>query len=119
MAQHASPHWYAQMEYLRLRLRSLVRGLGILPLSTSPIRSRIPWSHPPEHLLLPRVEEAEGEDDDEDRHLHHAEPLVGLDPRGEGEDEHRLHVEHHEQQGEDVVADLALTPSGAHRVDAR
>src|SRR3712207_3019806 len=106
------------MEYFRLRLRSLVSGLGTLPLSTSPISSPCPWLHPPEHLLLPRVEQPEGEDHDEDRHLHHAEPLVGLDPGGEREDEHRLDVEHHEEEGEDVVADLALAPSGAHRVDA-
>ena len=48
-----------------------------------------------------------------------AEPPVGVDPGGEREDEHRLDVEHHEEQGEDVVADLALAPAGAHRIDAR
>src|SRR5688572_18212714 len=106
------------MEYLRLRLRSLVSGFGTLPLSTSPIRATAPRSDPSEHLLLPGVEEAEGEDDDEDRHLDDAEPPVGLGARGEREDEHRLHVEHDEEEGEDVVADLALTPAGPHRIHA-
>ena len=43
---------------------------------------------------------------------------VGLEPGGPREDEHRLDVEHDEQQGEDVVADLALGPARADRVDA-
>src|SRR5688500_15889666 len=40
MAQHARPHWYTQREYLRLMLRSAVRGLGILPRSTRPTGAR-------------------------------------------------------------------------------
>ena len=43
---------------------------------------------------------------------------VPLELGGPREDEHRFHVEHHEEQGEDVVADLALRPAVAHRVDA-
>ena len=34
------------------------------------------------------------------------------------EDEDGLDVEHHEEQGKDVVADLALRPARADRVDA-
>ena len=43
---------------------------------------------------------------------------VGLEPGGPREDEHRLDVEQHEEQGEDVVADLALRPAVAHGIDA-
>ena len=48
-----------------------------------------------------------------------AEHAVGLEPGGPREDEHGLDVEQDEEQGEDVVADLALGPAEAHRVDAR
>src|SRR3546814_2500688 len=99
-------------------LRSLVRGFGILPLSTRPIRRSRLSSQPPEDLLSPRVEEAEGQDHDEDRHLDEAEPLIGVDPGGERADEHGLDVAHHEEQCVDVVPNLALTPTGAHGIDA-
>src|SRR5678816_3422048 len=105
MAQQARPHWYAQRLYLRAVLSSEVRGLGSLPLSTSPIRRRcpvsgIPASDPAEDLLLPRVEQPEGEDGDEDAHLGEPEPAIGLGSGGEGEYEDRLDVEQHEQQCE-------------------
>ena len=47
-----------------------------------------------------------------------AEPAVALDRCRPREDEHRFDVEDHEQQGEDVVPDLALRPSVADRIDA-
>ena len=49
-------------------------------------------------------------------HLDEAEDAVGLEPGGPREDEHGLDVEHHEEQGEDVVADLACdqpVPTGS------
>ena len=52
-------------------------------------------------------------------HLDQAEACVALELGGPGEHEHGFHVEHHEQQGEDVVADLALRPAVAHRVRRR
>src|SRR4051812_1022139 len=112
MAQHAKPHWYTQREYLRAVLSNLVSGWGTLPLSTRPIAL-----DPAQDAFTPRVKESEGEDHDEDEHLDESEHVVDLEADGPGEDEDSLHVEQHEQHGEDVVADLALRPSGAHRVD--
>src|SRR5437763_15083289 len=115
MAQHARPHWYTQREYLRAVFSSLVSGWGTLPLSTRPITS----SDPTEDALTPGVEESEGEDHDEDEHLDEAEHVVDLEPSGPWKDEDGLHVEQHEQHGEDVVADLALGPPEADGIDAR
>src|SRR5688572_10191398 len=106
MAQHARPHWYIQREYLRAVFSSLVSGWGTLPLSTRPMRAAT--SDPTEDALAPRVHEAKGEDDDEHDHLDETEDVVRLQPGGPREDEDRLDVEHHEEQGEDVVPDLAL-----------
>src|SRR3954454_2187409 len=117
MAQHARPHWYTHMEYRRAVLSSLVSGFGILPLSTRPIRWCPSRLDPTEHTLAPGVEQAQGEDGDEDQHLDETEHVVGLEVDGPREDEHGLDVEQHEEQGEDVVADLALGPAGADRVD--
>src|SRR3954453_21680656 len=73
MAQHARPHWYTQREYLRAVFRSLVSGWGILPLSTSPIRT---WPlDPTQDALAPCVQQAEGEDEDEDEHLDEPEDV--------------------------------------------
>ena len=47
---------------------------------------------------------------DEDEHLDQTEDAVALQPRRPREDEHGLDVEHDEEQGEHVVADLALGP---------
>src|SRR5581483_1498451 len=115
MAQQASPHWYTHKEYLRAVLSSLVSGWGILPLSTRPIR----WFlDPAEDALAPGVQQPEREDRDEDEHLDEPEDVVHLEADGPGEDEHRFDVEHDEQQGEDVVADLALRPPEPHGIDA-
>src|SRR3954451_17572057 len=69
IAQHARPHWYTHMEYRRAVLSSLVSGFGILPLSTRPIRWCPSRLDPTEHTLAPGVEQAQGEDGDEDQHL--------------------------------------------------
>src|SRR6185436_15362664 len=103
MAQPARPHSYTHREYFRLMLSRLVSGLGRRPFSTRPISA----SHPPQHALAPGVDEAEEQDEHEEAHLDQAEAAVDLELGGPGEDEHRLHVEHHEEQGEHVVADLA------------
>src|SRR5215212_377519 len=95
MAQHARPHWYTQREYFRAVLNSEPRGLGMRPFSTSPtigpsrsLRSQqhlevVPQaSQPLEDALSPCIDEPEGEDDDEDDHLHEAEDVVGLEAQG-------------------------------------
>src|SRR5438067_2813291 len=115
MAQQARPHWYTQREYLRAVFKSLVSGWGTLPLSTRPISA----SDPTEDTFTPGVEESEGEDHDEDGHLDEAEDVVDLEADGPGEDEDGLDVEQHEQDREDVVADLALRPTVADRIDTR
>src|SRR5205807_2195767 len=66
----------------------------------------------------PGVEQAQGENDDEDQHLDQTEHLHGLEADGPREDENRLHVEHHEEQGVDVVADVTLGPAAADRIHA-
>src|SRR5690606_17199492 len=58
-------------------------------------------------------------DEDEDEHLDEAEHPVGLEAGRPREDEQGLDVEHDEEQGEDVVAHLALGPGGADGVRAR
>src|SRR3546814_5583398 len=73
----------------------------------------------PYTTLFRSVHEAQGEDGDEHEHLDQAEHLVLLEPGRPREDEDRLDVEHDEHQGEDVVADLALRPHVADRIDAR
>src|SRR3546814_6209771 len=72
----------------------------------------------PYTTLFRSVPEAQGEDGDEHEHLDQAEHLGLLEPGRPREDEDRLDVEHDEHQGEDVVADLALRPHVADRIDA-
>src|SRR3546814_18268471 len=72
----------------------------------------------PYTTLFRSVPEAQGEDGDEHEHLDQAEHLVLLEPGRPREDEDRLDVEHDEHQGDDVVADLALRPNVADRLDA-
>src|SRR5690349_15167577 len=117
MAQQARPHWYTQSEYLRLMFKRAVRGLGTRPFSTRPISAtpaRPPLaaevakpagSHPPQDALAPGVHEPEHEHEHENEHLDEPVPPVGVQLRGPREDEHRLHVEDDEQEGEHVVAD--------------
>src|SRR6187200_2347805 len=106
MAQHARPHWYTHTEYERPRLNRAVSGFGSRPFSTMPmVTSRL---DPPENALAPGVHQPEQQDEDEHTHLHETEAGIGLELCGPGKDEHRFDVEHHEQQGEQVVADLAL-----------
>src|SRR4029079_348272 len=83
------------------------------PLSTNPM-----WSYPTQHALAPRVHEAKEQDEHEDTHLDQPEAGIPLELRRPRKDEHCLHVEHDEQQGEDVVTDLALGPTLTDRVDA-
>jgi len=65
-------------------------------------------SVPPQHLLAPRVEQADDQDEDEDGHLHESVPAERSEQHGPREQEDDLDVEHHEQQGEDVeVAGVA------------
>src|SRR5688500_18154583 len=109
MAQQARPHWYIHSEYFRAVFSSLVSGFGMWPLSTRPMW--VTTSDPAEDTLAPRVHEAKGEHDDEHDHLDEAEDVVDLQARGPGEDEDGFDVEHDEEQGEDVVADLALAPT--------
>src|SRR3954463_4462296 len=82
------------------------------PLSTNPMSS-----YPTQHALAPRVHEPKEQNEHEDTHLDEAEAGVPLELRRPWKDEHGLDVEHDEEQGEDVVADLALRPSLADGVD--
>src|SRR3954454_1373790 len=113
MAQQASPHWYTHRLYERPRLNNDVNGLGMRPLSTNPMTS-----YPTQHALAPRVHEPKEQNEHEDTHLDETEAGIPLELRRPGEYENCLDVEHDEEQGEDVIADLALRPSLAHRVDA-
>src|SRR3954466_14888512 len=92
----------------------MVSGFGSRPRSTRPISA----SHPPQNALAPGVDEAENEHEHEGRHLGEPESAISLETGRPREDEDGLDVEEHEQQGEDVVTDLALRPPVADRVDA-
>src|SRR3954452_21242081 len=81
------------------------------PLSTKPMSS-----YPTQHALAPRVHEPKEQNEHEHTHLDEAEGGVPLELRRPRKDEHCLYVEHHEEQGEDVITDLALRPSLADRV---
>src|SRR5919109_1000987 len=74
-------------------------------------------SDPLQDSLPPRIQKAEPEDDDEDGHLDDREPAEALEDDGPGEEKHCLHVEDHEQERVDVVADLGLGPSLPDGVD--
>src|SRR4051794_15752570 len=111
IAQHARPHWYTHRLYERPRLNNDVNGLGMRPLSTNPMSS-----YPTQHALAPRVHEPKEQNEHEDTHLDQAETGVPLQLRRPRKDEHCLYVEDDEEQGEDVVTDLALRPSFADRV---
>src|ERR1041384_648960 len=77
------------------------------------LRSRTLWasSVPPPHLLAPRVEQADDQDEDEDDHLHESGPAERSEQHGPREQEDHLDVEHHEQQGEDVEVAGVAAPS--------
>src|SRR4051812_33713964 len=117
MAQHARPHWYTHMEYRRDVFSSAGSDLGSLPLSTRPI-SRY-GLYPTKDSLAPGIEQPEGQHEDEGAHLDGPERAVRLQARGPGEDEHGLDIEHHEEDREDVIADLGLHPAGADGVHTR
>src|SRR5438093_5514919 len=115
IAQHASPKFITHSEYRRPQLRMNLTGCGRSTLSTRPT-----LFHPLEDLLLPGIEQADGEDADEDDHLDEngslGPQLLELDRPGEEED--AFDVEDHEQEGKEVVADVRVAPSLADRVDA-
>src|SRR5438105_8951624 len=68
IAQHARPKFMTQSEYFRPQFKTNFAGWGKLTLSVRPMAS-LPPLQPLENLLLPCVEEAYGQDDDEDDHL--------------------------------------------------
>src|SRR5205823_140674 len=72
-------------------------------------------SDPLHGAFAPRIGVTDEEDADEDHGLNervHAELAVGDSP---GVQEHRLDVEHHEEQGEEVVADVVADQRVADR----
>ena len=64
------------------------------------------------------IAEGKEQDQHEDSHLGKAETGVALELGRPRENEHRFDVEDHEEEGEDVVADLALRPSVTDRIDS-
>ena len=75
-------------------------------------------SEPSEHSLTPCVHKAKQEDEDKDRHFDETEHSIGLEPSCPREDEDGFDVEHHEQQSEHVIPNVALAPAGTDRVYA-
>src|SRR4051794_24617868 len=74
---------------------------------------------PAQDALAPGIQQPESKDGNEHEHLDEAEDVVGLQLDGPREDEHGLDVEQDEEQGEDVVTDLALGPTEPYGIDAR
>lgn len=72
--------------------------------------------HPPQDTLAPGIHQAQEENEDKDAHFNEPEARVSLKLRRPWKDEHRLHVENDEEQGEDVIADLALRPTLAYGI---
>src|SRR5438132_13088860 len=89
IAQQARPKFITQRLYFRPQFRMNLAGCGKLTLSVRPMPS-LPLLQPLENLLLPCVEEADGQDDDEDDHLGHDDPRPCelLEDGCEGEEEH-------------------------------
>src|SRR3970040_779269 len=73
---------------------------------------------PPQDSLADGVDQPEDEYGDKDEHLDQTERPQLVEDYGPGEDEHRLHVEDHKEQSVDVVADIALAPTGPDRIYA-
>ena len=86
-------------------LNNEFNGLGMRPRSTRPI-----CLYPPQDTLAPGIHQAQEENEDEDAHFNEAETRIPLELRRPWEDEHCLDVKYDEEQGEDVVADVALRP---------
>ena len=71
---------------------------------------------PLKHLLAPGIQEPEGQDDNENQHLDQTEDAVGLESCRPRKHEDRFDVEHDEEEGIEVIADLALRPAAADRL---
>src|SRR5438034_193806 len=112
MAQHARPKFMTQSEYFLPQFRTNFAGCGKLTLSVRPMAS-LPPLQPLENLLLPRVEQPDGQDDDEHDHLREDDACARelLEDGCKGEQEHALNIEYHEKEREDVVPDLGLAPA--------
>src|ERR1700757_1215094 len=119
IAQHASPKFMTQRLYFLPQFRTNLAGCGKLTLSVRPTRS-LRLLQPLENLLLPRVQESYGQDDNEDDHLGNSDPRASelLEDGREGEQEHAFDIEDDEKEGKDVIADLSLAPPFADGIDA-
>src|SRR5512140_2509150 len=123
MAQQARPNVMNQMLFLRLQLTSWSTLVTTTPSSNRlwmrPLTSDMPSSgpilgaHPREIALPPDVRAGDHQDADEHEPLEIGEQPEGLEHGRPGQQEHRLDVEHDEDQGEHVEADVELDPGVA------
>src|SRR5687768_14408610 len=115
MAQQASPKVMGH----RLDLRAQLMTLSTVAKATlspkrfwmSPVISVTPASlpvlgpHPLQVALPPDVDQRHHQDGDEHQPLEEGEHAELAEDHRPGQEEHRLHVEHDEDQGENVEAD--------------
>src|SRR5947209_15911513 len=90
----------------------MIRPATCSPVSSTVIAPTLALA-PLERVLAPGVQQPQDEDRHEQQHL--KEAVDRKLPEGDrpGIEEDRLDIEHHEQQREDVVADVKLHPGGA------
>src|SRR4051812_13128806 len=77
------------------------------------LRPLRPWSGPSQRPTSPGVQQADGEDAEEDTHLRDRRPAELLDDRRPGEEEDGVDREQHVEEGVQVVPDLRLRPAAA------
>src|SRR3990170_4254083 len=87
----------------------------ILCATCGPDRMRVMYcrsdpSHPLQRLLPPGIDQTNGQDHDEDPYLHEAVDGHLAEGHRPGIEEDGLHVEDHEQEGEEVVAEVEPHP---------
>jgi len=73
---------------------------------------------PPKHALADCIDQPEQEDADEDQHLYETKHTEILENDRPGKYEYGLYVKDDKKQTEHVVADVALAPTGADRVNS-
>ncbi len=74
--------------------------------------------HPFQRAFFPDPDVADDQDDEEDQDLQQSEHAECFEPHGPGEKENCFHIEDHEQNRDDVIADGVASAGAVDGVDA-
>ena len=75
-------------------------------------------SHPLQCALLPDPDVTHDQDAEEDEHLEQSEQAKCLELHGPGKEENRLHIENHEQDGNNIVTNGVAASRPVDRINA-